>query len=213
MEMKIMLLICNNEKKFKEIIDKFSLPFNTVLHGFGTASPSVLDFFGLVPCEKSLLLSIFPEYYQKDIFKYLHDKLKLNMPGNGIGFVMPLSSSSKYVQDVFEVKESKKMKKEFNHHLIVTIVQDGYAENVMNAAKKAGATGGTLIKGRGIKSKNMFKLLSMRVEPEKDIVLIVSNNENKNKIMKSIIDHIGINTDAKGMCYSIPISDVIGINE
>ena len=83
----------------------------------------------------------------------------------------------------------------------------------MSIAKKNGANGGTLIKGRGMGSKNSFKFFNMTIEPEKDIVLIVCDNDSKNKIMEAILEKTGIKTEGKGICLSLPIDSTIGIDE
>ena len=99
-------------------------------------------------------------------------------------------------------------KKEYQ--LLITFVIEGYAEKVMSTAKKFGANGGTLIKGREVGTKSGFKFFNVRVEPEKDILLIVCKNEEKNKIMEGILEKYGANTEAKGICISLPIDNVIG---
>lgn len=214
MNLKMLFIITNEEKKLNQFVNKFNLPFNTIFHGIGTASKSMLDFFGLVPCEKIVLMSIIPDYLENDIINNLHKKFKLQEIGNGIGFTIPLSSSSKYVKEAFNVEaEGEKMKDNKNYHLIVSIVQEGYADKVMSVAKKNGANGGTLIKGRGLGSKNSFKFFNMTIEPEKDIVLIVCDNDSKNKIMEAILEKTGIKTEGKGICLSLPIDNTIGIGE
>jgi len=214
MNLKMLFIITNEEKKLNQFVNKFKLPFNTIFHGIGTASKSMLDFFGLVPCEKIILMSIIPDYLEDDIIDNLHKKFKLQEIGNGIGFTVPLSSSSKYVKEAFNIEaKGEKMKDKKNYHLIVSIVQEGYADKVMNVAKKNGANGGTLIKGRGLGSKNSFKFFNMTIEPEKDIVLIVCDNDSKNKIMEAVLEKTGIKTEGKGICLSLPIDSTIGIDE
>lgn len=214
MNLKMLFIITNEEKKLNQFVNKFNLPFNTIFHGIGTASKSMLDFFGLVPCEKIVLMSIIPDYMEDDIINNLHKNIKLQEIGNGIGFTVPLSSSSKYVKEAFNIEaKGEKMKDNKNYHLIVSIVQEGYADKVMSVAKKNGANGGTLIKGRGLGSKNSFKFFNMTIEPEKDIVLIVCDNDSKNKIMEAILEKTGIKTEGKGICLSLPIDNTIGIDE
>ena len=214
MNLKMLFIITNQEKKLNQLVNKFKLPFNTIMHGIGTATKSMLDFFGLVPCEKVILMSIIPDYLEEDIINDLHKRAKLQEIGNGIGFTIPLSSSSKYIQDAFKgSQEGEKMKDSKNYHLIVSIVQEGYADKVMSVAKKNGANGGTLIKGRGLGSKNSFKFFNMTIEPEKDIILIVCDYDSKNKIMEAILTKTGIKTEGKGMCLSLPIDNTIGIDE
>lgn len=213
MNMKMLLIINDNEKRLNTLINKCSLPFNVIMYGEGTASQGVLDFLGLNKTKKNILVSIIPDVMEKNIFDYLHNNTKINEIGKGVAFTIPLSSSSKYILNVFKDKVGDKMGKSSKFHLIITIVREGYADSVMNVAKKNGANGGTLIKGREIGSKSGFKFFNMTVEPEKDILLIVCNSDNKNKIMESILSKDGISTDAKGMCISLPIDNIIGINE
>ncbi len=215
MKMKLLFIISDNEKKIVKVVNKFKLPFNTITHGVGTASRSMLDFFGLDETEKFISLSLVPDYMENGIFELLNEYMKLKEVGNGIAFSVPLSSASKYINDAF-VKEGEIMENENNerkYQLIVSIVADGYAEKVMNAAKKCGANGGTLIKGRELGGKNSFKFFNMTMEPERDIVLIVCPNEDKNKIMETILDKTGLKTEGMGMCFSLPIDTTLGLSD
>ena len=214
MNLKLLFIITNDEDKINKFINKFKLPFNTLVRGIGTATKNMLDFFGLVPSEKVILMSIIPDHMEKDILKELKNKMKLQEIGNGVGFTVPLSSSSKYVNEAFLTKkEGEKMKTNVDYHLILSIVQEGYADKVMNIAKKNGANGGTLIRGRGLGSKNSFKFFNMTIEPEKDVVLIVCDRESKNKIMEAILEKTGIKTKGQGICISLPVDSTVGIDE
>ena len=213
MNLKMLFVINDEEKKLNKICSKYKLSFNTLVHADGTASEGILNFLGLRKTEKNLLLSIISSYEEKEIIIYLKNEFKINEIGKGIAFTVPLSSSSKYVLETFQEKKGEKMEKESKYHLIITIANEGYADIIMNVAKRNGANGGTLIKGRGIGGKGSFKLFNVTVEPEKDIILIVCTNEEKNKIMKAILDKNGINTESKGICFSLPIDAAVGIDE
>lgn len=213
MNLKVLFIINDDEKKLLRVIDNYQLPFNSITHGIGTASKSMLDFFGLVQKEKRILLSIIPDYLEDNILHGIKNKLKLEEIGNGIAFTVPLSSSSKYIRDAF-IKETDGgiMASNCEYHLVLSIVQEGFADKVMTVAKKAGANGGTLIKGRGVGGANTLKIFNMTIEPEKDIVLIVCKQEDKNKIMEAILDKCGMNKEAKGICISMPIDNVVGLD-
>ncbi len=212
MNLKLLMVITNDEKKIERFLNKIKNPYNYITHGYGTASKSMLDFFGLVPSEKKILFSIISENSVEMVRENLIKYLNLDKIGNGVGFTIPLSSACQYMQDSFKDKKGSSMEDKEKYHLIFIIVNEGYADSVINAAKHGGANGGTLIKGREIASQNSFKLFNMTIEPEKDIVLIVANEGNKKSIMESIINKNGIKTDARGVIFSLPIDSAVGFN-
>lgn len=210
MDLKLLFVINDNEKKIDLLSEEFSLPFNVLMHGEGTASQGILDFLGLTKTEKIIFTSIIPDVYEKEILSYIRKEMKVKEIGKGVAFTVPLSSSSKYIRDVFKEKKGDKMTNKNKYHLLLTIAVEGYAEKIMDVAKRHGANGGTLIKGREVGNKNSFKLFNMKVEAEQDILLIVCKNEDKNNIMEAILEKYGANTAAKGICLSLPIDNGIG---
>ena len=213
MNLKLLIVITDSEKSLKLLTNEFSLPFNMVSHGEGTASQGILDFLGLTKTEKIVLTSIIPEVYEKEILSYIKKEMKIKEIGKGVAFTTPISSSPTYIHEAFKEKKGSKMKNKREYHLLITAVVEGYAEKVMAVAKKNGANGGTLIKGREIGTKSGFKFFNVQVEPEKDILLIVCKEEDKNKIMQGILEKYGANTEARGICITLPIDNTVGIND
>ena len=213
MNLKLLFIISDNEDKIKLLTDEFSLPFNTIMHGEGTASQGILNFLGLTKTNKIVFFSIIPDTREKEILNYIKKEMHIKKIGNGVAFTVPLTSSPEYIKDVFKKTRGEKMKNKKEYHLLLTIVIEGYAEKAMEVAKKNGANGGTLIKGREVGNKNSFKFFNMTVEPEKDILLIVCKTDDKNKIMNAVLDKFGANTEARGICISLPIDNTIGIDE
>ena len=212
--MSLMVMIFNKklEKKYKFLLQRYRVKYNVLLYGTGTASSSVLEYFGLNEIRRDIILSALPYNLSKYILKQLDQKFKMNEPCNGIAFTIPISSSTKNMKDSYrdyDVEET--IMEEANKHLIVTIASEGYAEEVMNAAKKAGATGGTTLNGRGLETDKIVKFLGISIEPEKDVVLILADENIKNKIMDSILESCGLKTMGKGICFSLPVSHVVGL--
>lgn len=79
----------------------------------------------------------------------------------------------------------------------------------MEAAKTAGATGGTLIHACGLGAKEAVKYLGITIQPEKDLVLILAPREKRHAIMENI--EVGLNTPGKGICFSLPVNQAIGM--
>ena len=200
------------ENKYLDVLKKYKVKFKAITYGEGTASSSLLNYFGLNEVEKAVIFAVAPSITSKHILRYIKSKLKIDEPGKGISFTIPLSSSTKYMQEFYkdEKLEDFEMQDE-NKHLIITIVNEGFAEMVMNSAKKAGASGGTTINGRGLETEKIVKFLGIAIEPEKDIVLILTSDDKKNQIMNEIVAACGIKTPGAGICFSIPVDHVIGI--
>lgn len=205
------------EKIIKPLYNKYEMPFNLATYGEGTASSSILKYFGLEEVKKYIYFSLINSHEKKKLLKSIEKNFKLDEPGNGICFTIPLSSSTKYIKDKFTMEdkmEKKDIDEKKEYHLIVTIITEGFSEEVMNAAKKAGAGGGTLIRGRSLyQQKDKKEFLGFSIEPEKDVVLIVVDKNKKNDVMNSIIEETGLKTKGGGMTFSLPISDAIGLYE
>ena len=206
-----LLIVISNDNKLNVVLKHHKLNFNIITYGSGTASKSLLTYFGLDEVRKNVYFSLIPSYLEEKILTELKNKLNLNKIGQGIGFTISLKSSNKFIKDILDKKEIV-MENSNNYELIVTIVKEGYSESVMNAAKRVGATGGTVIYGRSLGSSRTI-LTNLQVEPEKDVVLNIVKKEIKNKVMESINKETGIKSDANGILLSLPIDNVIGLSE
>lgn len=96
------------------------------------------------------------------------------------------------------------------NELILTIVNRGFSEDVMDAARAKGARGGTIMHGRGT-GKIDKSFFGIRIEPEKDVVWIVANKDTCADIMKSIYEKVGLGTAGSGICFCMPIDNVVGL--
>ena len=101
----------------------------------------------------------------------------------------------------------------FDHQVIFCIVNSGYSETVMSAAKKFGAKGGTVINARGTASKEAETFFGVTVEPEKDIVMILVPTKRRDKILEALYDEVGLATAGQGIAFSVPVDGVVGLSE
>ena len=95
--------------------------------------------------------------------------------------------------------------------LLITIVNRGYFETVKNSARALGARGGTVLHGLGIGGEDAAKFLGINIQPEKDIVLIVVPHEDAKGVMARIAKDAGINTEGRGVCFSLPVDSAFGL--
>ena len=100
-----------------------------------------------------------------------------------------------------------------NFEVILCIVNQGLSEAAMDAAKKAGARGGTVINARGTASKESEKFYNITIQPEKEIVMILVVVDIKDKILKALYDAVGMDTSAQGIAFSLPVDNVVGIGK
>ena len=97
--------------------------------------------------------------------------------------------------------------------LIVVIVNSGYEEKVMSAARSVGARGGTIFNARGTaQSQDLVKFMGITLHPNKGIILILSNKESRDDIMTAIKKETGLATEGAGIIFSLPVDSVMGIN-
>lgn len=99
-----------------------------------------------------------------------------------------------------------------NYKLIVTICNHGYADDIMSVAKKAGARGGTVMRGRSTAIHEETKFFGITIHPEKDLILIVTTKDGCVPIMDAINKAHGVGKEAHALSFSLPIDDAIGFN-
>lgn len=98
-----------------------------------------------------------------------------------------------------------------SYELIITIVNKGFTSVVMDAARKVGARGGTILNAKGSGTHEAEKMFGLVIRPEKELVLILARREDRNDIMQSIIKDAGLNSLGMGICFSLPVDEVMGV--
>ena len=89
--------------------------------------------------------------------------------------------------------------------LIMCIVNAGFSQNVMAAARKAGARGGSILRGRGSANPESEEFFNITIQPDKEIILILTSSETKDKILRAIYKESGLTTDANGIALTLPV--------
>ena len=101
----------------------------------------------------------------------------------------------------------------YSHEAIFCIVNSGYSESVMNAAKKLGAKGGTVINARGTASKEAETFFHITITPEKEIVMILVPKKIKDDVLHALYKEVGLDTPGQGIAFSVPVDSVVGITD
>lgn len=219
-EISLMITITDKarEAKFRELYKENGGKVSFVKMGRGTATPGILHSFGLDPSEKSIIDTMVTNETFERIKRALHKRYRIDGPGVGVVFKVPISSvgGKKQLsfllngQDFKKSEESTLKKTEFE--LIIAITNKGFTEYVMAAAREAGAGGGTTLHAKGTGMKASEKFFGFMIAEEKEMVYIVTRTAEKDKVMRSIMDNVGINHESQTICISLPVTDTVGMS-
>lgn len=195
------------------LCETLELPLCIHMYGRGTAQKSVLDLLGLRSLDYHVLMTIADKTRTKTFIEEARRQLYIDAPGHGIIVASPIKSiggrkTLSYLKK--DQKDDTKPKIIYKHEIILAIANEGYTDNVMDAARAAGARGGTVFHGKGTGSKDAEKFFNVSIASEKEVVMIVAKAEEKEAIMRSIVTEAGIGTEAGAVCLSLPVSAIAG---
>ena len=182
----------------------------------GTAMPSVLDSFGLEKTEKIILGFIAEGGKAAEIRKGLYDEMNLAAAGGGIAVILPIDgiggeSSLKYFSEETDKGERIAMENTEYKCVMLTVIADkGNSDTVMEAARGAGATGGTVVRAKGTGAA-IAKFFGITISADQEIIYIVAKREKLDDIMHAIMEKAGKASGAHGIVFSLPIDAVAGI--
>lgn len=203
--------------KFLDFYNENGAAVVLVTLGHGTANSDMLDYLGLEKTDKAVLLSIVTDGLWSDLKKGLERSMQIDLPGRGIAFTVPLSSIGgkrelRFLTDGqhFE-KEEESTLKDTVYELIIAITNLGYSELVMDAAKEAGAAGGTVIHARGTGMERAEHFLGISMAAEKEMVFIVTKTAQKQALMKAMMQKAGMESKAKTIVFSLPVTGTAGL--
>ncbi len=207
----------NMARRFIDLYNSANANVSFSTLGSGTAISEVLDYFGLARSQKAVIFSVVTLATWEQIRERLQNELKIDIPGIGIAFIIPLSSigGKKQLQFLtngqkFEKGEESELKNT-QYELLLAITNQGYTDTVMDAAREANASGGTVIHAKGTGTESAEKFLGVSIAAEKEIVFIVVKTEQKNDIMRSIMDKAGTGTEAQTIVFSLPVTATAGM--
>lgn len=146
----------------------------------------------------------------------LHKKgtgIAVSIPMNGMqGFLYKLLNEHTAESDGEEVeKEVKKMSEPITHAMILVTINQGYSDAVMNTARAAGATGGTILKGLRCSPGKSAVIFGITIQEEQEIVAIVVPKDKKTEIMQAISSAHGMDSPAHGVAFSLPVDGIMGL--
>lgn len=222
-ENRIMMVISILERgkasSYISMMQKNSIDFHMRSVGTGTASSEMMDILGLVSNYKDVVFSFAPYKAVKALATAIAKDLGSNAGYNGLMMILSTSAIGRIASELilhstqdteFEGDENA-MSSEYQHSLIFITVNQGYTDSVMQTAKKAGATGGTVIRARMTGAEQSEHLADLQIQDEKEIVAIFAPDSVRNEIMNAVNEQFGIRSEAQGVICSVPVDKAFKI--
>ena len=197
-----------------EIAAALDLPQTVTLLGHGTAVQSMLDLLGIESTEKRVIMTVANPEKTRKFIKEMRRQVYIGIPGHGIIMAVPIKSvgggkTLAYLNNGEQRPARYTPELSDRYELIVIVANEGRTDQVMNAARAAGATGGTVLHGKGTGSQNK-KFYNVSIAAEKEVILMVAPSDRKAAIMQSVLHHAGPDSDAGAVLFSLPVSEVAG---
>lgn len=220
-KMMVTIVDRGRSKKVVDLIKSEGLPFHYACLGHGTANSDIMDYLGLGEPRKDLVLTFVPAPLAPALLAKAAEKLQLSIPGKGIVFTMPLSSVSGVVSKILNQpsaqeswpaeQEGAPMAEKGKNDLVVVVVNHGCTDLVMDAARAAGARGGTVLHARRLGYEEGEGAGENTVHPEKEIVALLVPRAIRQKVMEMVSKTAGVNTEGRGILLSLPVDEIAGI--
>lgn len=232
MESLHMVIAIADRENAEKVIEAFreSNVFTTdIVLGTGTAPTEILDYLYLSPNEKAVVFGVVTNAGLLPLLKNFKRRLYIDVPGNGIVATVPLNSiggkrsleyildgqtlntSGKRVRPAGAEEREERMSIKTDFELIIVIANEGYSDVIMDAARGAGAGGGTVLKAKGTGAEYSEKFFGFSIASEKEMHLLVTPAQGRNAIMKAIMENAGLDSKAQAIVFSLPVSNAIGL--
>ena len=215
-DLNLMLTIIkrSDEAEFAAFFEKYKPRAVFAARADGTTNSKTLSLLGIERTEKTVLMSVVSGETARKMMKGLSRELYIDLPDRGISVSCPLASVggatalSALTQGTINEKEENDMNTK--RELIVVIANRNTTDLVMDAAREGGAFGGTVVHAMGTAGMGSEKFFSLSLAEEREIIFIVAKGEDRNAIMRSIMQKAGVGTPANALSFSMPITHPAG---
>lgn len=171
----------------------------TIIVGRGTGGSMLMQLLMLADVEKDIVVTLVSGEQLPPILASIRNAPLYSKKNSGITFVIPTGGTT--------------MNEETAHELITVIVNRGYADDVMDAARKAGARGGTIIHARGTGKPHDEKFFGITIVPEKEEVLILAERSGAKAIRDAIEALPCLSKPGMGIMYTTPVENFVQLGK
>jgi nitrogen regulatory protein PII len=241
--LKLLFLIVDwdKSKAISEVFEKEHANFVFMSKAMGTATSEILDILGVGGTDKALILCLEEGASMPVLIRAVRRKMGVRSAGAGIAFTVPLLGINAPIMELFlktrnimevagaskdnEKKEGASMETkpkgeamkektvEIKNNVIISILNNGYSDEFMKTARKAGARGGTVISARGLSSQKTKKFFGISIQDEKEIIIVLTEREKSLNIMQAVSAAYGASSKAEGIVFSLPVDQVMSLND
>lgn len=183
----------------------------TIFLGKGTVKNAILELLELSESRKEIVLMASDTAIEDEVLEELNKKFKFSKPNHGIAFTTSITGILGNTSCGCKIDNGGRGVENPMYNLIMAIVDRGKAETAIEAARDAGARGGTIIHARGSSIHETSKIFAMEIEPEKEIALIISESTLTDKIADSINERLNMSEPGNGIIFIQNVNKVYGL--
>lgn len=183
-------------------------PGGTIIPGKGSASNNVLSILGFGDTPKDIILTVVPESIEQAVRNAIQEECLNKTVHRGAMFSLDVPCFIKSGSKSNSYMEENSMSND-SFQMIVTIVNKGFAEDAMAAARKAGASGGTILNGRGTAKEGDEKFFGVEIVPEKEMLIILADSKKARDIIASIKEIDSFSKDGSGIIFTASANDFL----
>jgi len=213
-------------KVISSVFEEEKVRFHYVMRGSGTANSEMLHLLGIDSADKAVIICMEQLIMIPVLIKEVRKKLSAHN-ASGIAFNVPFSAINNPILRVFKqsIHKNEKLAEEqsapppkpqgpqaHSHHLLISVINKGYSNDFMNTAREAGASGGTVIDVRGQPHEGAVKFFGISVQKERELIIMLTNEEKKDSIMQAIYEEHGLGSKAQGVIFSLPVERVMSLS-
>ena len=217
-ELVVSVVDVNQGEKVLRVYHNSHAPIDMVCMGHGTARTEMLDLLGLGETAKVIAMCLMDREGAQALLTRLGHDLQMRYPGKGIAFSVPIRGIGLRWHKMLtqgateeEVHSVNKTEKAGGLDVVAVVMDRGYTNLAMDAARKAGAHGGTVIAARGIAEEQVKTFFGIEIQAEREILFLVVKSEERQAVMEALMKAVGMKTRSHGLVLSVPVPAAIGL--
>lgn len=182
----------------------------TITLGRGTINSGLLRKLGFHEVRKEVLLMVSERKNTLPAIEHIQQTFHLDQPNRGIIFSTPLSSVVGTHGERLNLQQGD-TSLETTHELFISVTTEGRGEEVVDAVKAAGGTGGTILHGLGAFAETVIKVFGIEINSEKDIVLNLVPKKIADQVEQTLVEQLPFHEKDFGILFSVDAQNVKGV--